>query len=112
MYTINEKDKQFTKLPQRKWKPLSDESHNTKNLLLGITEIKPGDRAPVHKHEESEEVVYVLKGAGKIYFSEFENNIYPGSVIYIPKNKEHSVGATGAQKLKLVCIFSPPLQNK
>jgi mannose-6-phosphate isomerase-like protein (cupin superfamily) len=112
MYSINEKDKQFIELYQRKWKPLPDESCNTENLLLGITEIKSGNKTPVHKHEDSEEVIYVINGEGKIYFTDFENNIYPGSVTYIPKNKEHSLEATGDGKLKLICIFSPPLQIK
>ena len=109
MYIINEKDIKFIELPQRKWKPLKDESNNTKNLLTGISEIQQGSKTPSHKHENSEEVVYVLKGSGIIHFPKSDNNIYPGCVIYIPKNIEHYIESVGKGKLKLVCVFSPPL---
>lgn len=108
MYVINEKDIKFIGLPQREWKPLKDESNNTKNLLTGISEIQPGSKTPSHKHESSEEVVYVLKGDSIIHFHESEDNIYQGCVIYVPKNTEHCFESVGESKLKLICVFLPP----
>jgi mannose-6-phosphate isomerase-like protein (cupin superfamily) len=109
MYVIDENDIKFIKLPQRKWKPLKDESGNTKTLLTGISEIQSGDKTPAHKHEGSEEVIYVLKGNGILHFPESDNNIYSGCVIYIPKNIEHCIESLGKGELRLFCVFSPPL---
>jgi len=107
MYLINDEEKEFTELFKRKWKPLIKKE----NIMLGICEIQPGDKTPSHEHEDSEEIIYVLEGEGKVYLNNGEESFHSDQIIVISKNEEHSFEAIRDKKLKLICIFPLPLKN-
>ena len=80
----------------------------TSNLWTGLTIIGRGSSSNPHLHDESEEVFYVISGTGRIKVGEEEEEIAPGSCIYIPPKTLHQLLNTGQAELKVFAVTSPP----
>ena len=63
---------------------------------------EPGQATPLHQHPQQDEVFYVLEGNGKIFIGE-EEDINPGSLIFVPAQTRH--GMTAANNSRLVILF-------
>jgi mannose-6-phosphate isomerase-like protein (cupin superfamily) len=70
-----------------------------------VGSIPPG-RAPDHFHEY-EEVLFILRGEGRMWAGESNTPIGPGSCVYLPKRQVHCVENTGAGELRLLGVFYP-----
>jgi mannose-6-phosphate isomerase-like protein (cupin superfamily) len=70
-----------------------------------VGSIPPG-RAPDHFHHY-EEVLFILKGEGRMWAGETNTPIAPGSCIYLPKGQVHCVENTGEGELRLLGVFYP-----
>jgi len=67
--------------------------------------IPPG-RAPDHFHTY-EEVLFILRGAGRLWAGEANTRIAAGSCVYLPKGQVHCVENTGTEELQLLGVFYP-----
>lgn len=66
------------------------------------------DTVNTHKHERHSETVYILEGAGTIYFNDsITKQLTKGSVVFIPKNTWHAVKVTSATPMQVLSIQSP-----
>ena len=63
-------------------------------------------RVPAHTHEESDELLYVLKGGGLLKLGGRSIELSSESAAWIPKGVEHSFVA-GPQGIEAVQIYSP-----
>lgn len=70
-----------------------------------VGSIPPG-RAPDHFHEY-EEVLFILKGEGRVWLGEESRPISYGSCIYLPRKQVHCVENTGTGELRLLGVFYP-----
>jgi mannose-6-phosphate isomerase-like protein (cupin superfamily) len=70
-----------------------------------VGSIPPG-RAPDHFHEY-EEVLFILRGEGRMWAGESSTPIGPGSCVYLPKRQVHCVENTGSGELRLLGVFYP-----
>jgi mannose-6-phosphate isomerase-like protein (cupin superfamily) len=70
-----------------------------------VGSIPPG-RAPDHFHEY-EEVLFILRGTGRMWAGETNTPIGPGSCVYLPKRQVHCVENTGEGELRLLGVFYP-----
>jgi len=70
-----------------------------------VGSIPPG-RAPDHFHEY-EEVLFVLRGDGRMWAGETSTPIGYGSCIYLPRRQVHCVENTGTGELRLLGVFYP-----
>lgn len=70
-----------------------------------VGSIPPG-RAPDHFHQY-EEVLFILRGVGRMWAGETNTPIAPGSCIYLPKGQVHCVENTGTDELRLLGVFYP-----
>jgi mannose-6-phosphate isomerase-like protein (cupin superfamily) len=70
-----------------------------------VGSIPPG-RAPDHFHNY-EEVLFILKGEGRMWAGETNTPIGVGSCIYLPKGQVHCVENTGQGELRLMGVFYP-----
>lgn len=71
---------------------ISAETAGTSAIHMQLLTIPPGARAKAHKHEEHETAIYVLSGAGGMYFGErLEQHLvaHAGEFMYIPANVPH-----------------------
>ena len=70
-----------------------------------VGSIPPG-RAPDHFHEY-EEVLFILRGEGRMWTEGRSTPIEYGSCIYLPRRQVHCVENTGAGELRLLGVFYP-----
>ena len=70
-----------------------------------VGSIPPG-RAPDHFHEY-EEVLFILKGEGRVWLGAESTPIGYGSCIYLPPRQVHCVENTGTGELRLLGVFYP-----
>jgi len=70
-----------------------------------VGSIPPG-RAPDHFHNY-EEVLFILKGEGRMWAGASSTSIAAGSCIYLPKGQVHCVENTGEGELRLLGLFYP-----
>ncbi len=83
---------------------VDDEIGSTKATQF-VGSIPPG-RAPDHFHQY-EEVLFILKGEGRMWAGETNTPIKAGSCIYLPKEQVHCVENTGKDELRLLGVFYP-----
>lgn len=70
-----------------------------------VGSIPPG-RAPDHFHEY-EEVLFILRGEGRMWAGASSTPIGYGSCIYLPRRQVHCVENTGTGELRLLGVFYP-----
>jgi mannose-6-phosphate isomerase-like protein (cupin superfamily) len=70
-----------------------------------VGSIPPG-RAPDHFHEY-EEVLFILRGEGRVWAGSESTPIGYGSCIYLPRRQVHCVENTGTGELRLLGVFYP-----
>jgi mannose-6-phosphate isomerase-like protein (cupin superfamily) len=70
-----------------------------------VGSIPPG-RAPDHFHEY-EEVLFILRGEGRMWTENKSTPIGYGSCIYLPRKQVHCVENTGTGELRLLGVFYP-----
>src|SRR5690349_20438399 len=71
-----------------------------------VGSIPPG-RAPDHFHEY-EEVLFILRGEGRMWAGATSTPIGFGSCIYLHRKQVHCVESTGTDELRLIGVFYPP----
>ncbi|HVS20796.1 MAG TPA: cupin domain-containing protein [Pyrinomonadaceae bacterium] len=89
----------------RWYRVLIDEEVGSTQVTQFLGSIPPG-RAPDHFHNY-EEVLFILKGEGRMWTGETNTPIAPGSCIYLPKGRVHCVENTGKDELRLLGVFYP-----
>ncbi len=89
----------------RWYRVLVDDEVGSQQVTQFVGSIPPG-RAPDHYHHY-EEVLFILRGSGRMWAGETNTPISPGSCIYLPKGQVHCVENTGADELRLLGIFYP-----
>jgi mannose-6-phosphate isomerase-like protein (cupin superfamily) len=89
----------------RWYRVLIDERAGSTQVTQFVGSIPPG-RAPDHFHHY-EEVLFILKGSGRMWAGETNAPVDAGSCIYLPKGQVHCVENTGAGELRLLGVFYP-----
>ena len=89
----------------RWYRVLVDDEVGSEQVTQFVGSIPPG-RAPDHFHEY-EEVLFILRGQGRMWAGENNTPIGPGSCIYLPRRLVHCVENTGAGELRLLGVFYP-----
>src|ERR1044071_402034 len=89
----------------RWYRVLVDDEVGSEQVTQFVGSIPPGP-APDHFHEY-EEVLFILRGEGRMRAGETNTPIGPGSCIYLPKRQVHCVENTGDGELRLLGVFYP-----
>jgi len=89
----------------RWYRVLVDNEVGSEQVTQFVGSIPPG-RAPDHFHQY-EEVLFILRGEGRMWAGETNTPIGPGSCIYLPKGQIHCVENTGSDELRLLGVFYP-----
>jgi mannose-6-phosphate isomerase-like protein (cupin superfamily) len=98
-------DRKAQPTADRWYRVLVDDEIGSTKATQFVGSIPPG-RAPDHFHEY-EEVLFILKGQGRMWAGETSTEIAPGSCIYLPKGQVHCVENTGVDELRLLGVFYP-----
>ena len=89
----------------RWYRVLVDDEVGSTRATQFVGSIPPG-RAPDHFHEY-EEVLFILRGQGRMWAGETNTPIAAGSCIYLPRVQVHCVENTGKDELRLLGVFYP-----
>lgn len=89
----------------RWYRVLVDHAIGSEQVTQFVGSIPPG-RAPDHFHEY-EEVLFILRGTGRMWTEEMNTPIGPGSCVYLPRGQVHCVENTGDGELRLLGVFYP-----
>jgi mannose-6-phosphate isomerase-like protein (cupin superfamily) len=89
----------------RWYRLLVDDEVGSNEVTQFVGSIPPG-RAPDHFHQY-EEVLFILRGQGRMWAGQTNTAIGPGSCIYLPKKQVHCVENTGNGELRLLGVFYP-----
>jgi len=54
------------------------------------TTVRPGKNLEPHRHENHEQIYYVLEGGGLLTIGDETRNVTKGDAVYIPPNATHS----------------------
>ena len=89
---------------------LAPKDGGVKNVSMGMNITEVGSMIPDHKHEESEEVLFLISGRAKIVIEgEGEWEIGPETAFFSPMGKNHRVENIGDEPLRLIWVYCPPL---
>jgi putative monooxygenase len=77
-----------------------------KKASMGYLEGVKGFEVPAHKHADSAELLWFVKGAGTLTIRGKAYEVQPGSAIYIPAGAEHAF--TASQAFEAVQVYAGP----
>jgi mannose-6-phosphate isomerase-like protein (cupin superfamily) len=72
-----------------------------------ISVMEPGEAPPLHKHDDTEQVFFVLSGRGRVLIGPEERDegeIGPGDLVRIPPGTLHRVPCVGAEPLRYLVV--------
>lgn len=80
----------------------------SKDLILGVARLEPGQVHLLHHHDNAAELYYVSEGTGKFTLDDEIVNGTPGTVIYIPTGTRHRIENDGNQTLMILFVYNRP----
>ncbi len=98
-------ERKATPTADRWYRVLVDDGVGSTQVTQFVGSIPPG-RAPDHFHTY-EEVLFILRGQGRMWAGASHTPISAGSCIYLPKRQMHCVENTGDGELRLLGVFYP-----
>jgi mannose-6-phosphate isomerase-like protein (cupin superfamily) len=98
-------DRKALPTADRWYRVLVDEAVGSTQVTQFVGGIPPG-RAPDHFHKY-EEVLFILRGTGRMWAGQTNTPIAAGSCVYLPKGQMHCVENTGDGELRLLGVFYP-----
>ena len=81
---------------------------DTMTTHLGI--IPPGQSTSEHSHPVSEEIAYIVKGAGTCRVGGQRGQFKANCLVFVPKEVPHYYSNTGSEELVLFVVYSPPAE--
>jgi quercetin dioxygenase-like cupin family protein len=61
-----------------------------------------------HRHRKSEEIVYLVSGAGILELPEGPRALRAGDLVVVPRNTPHGFTPTGDEPALVLQLFTPP----
>ena len=89
------------------WKILYPEM-GCEQITLNYFEHEPGVTFTPHVHEESVDVIIVLKGRGQIASNDDTVTFEAGDILYVPPGVYHGTTNTGDEPLVMFSLQAPP----
>ena len=111
MHYVKEQDIDGLQLPGRLWKKLiGPEEGGCQNMIFGVVAFPSGSDPGTHKHEQEEEIIYVISGSGETRVGNKVYPLEPGAAVFTEPGVEHGVKTLGDEPLVLISVFSPPVK--
>ena len=109
MTIIHESEVEEISHPGRFMRWLANEdSLGAKNLSVCVIRVLPGEAVrPAHSHPNSEELIYIINGSGKVMIENEVGEVKAGSAILFEQGKIHMLKNTGNIEMKVICFFAP-----
>jgi len=82
------------------------------NQSLAEAALPPGGATDAHRHPVTEEIYYVLRGAGRMTVGTEQREVGPGDGILIPPGTRHTIQNVGQDPLVFLCCCAPPYSHE
>jgi len=89
---------------------VSPETGASKHVSVLFSIISPSSTTGMHRHESSEECMYVVTGRGTFICGSERTPIAPDELLVAEAGEEHEIRNESEETMKLVAVFSPPLK--
>jgi uncharacterized cupin superfamily protein len=87
---------------------VNEDSLKAQNLSVCVIRVMPGEAVrPAHSHPNSEELIYIITGSGKVMIENEVGPVRAGSAVLFEQGKVHILKNTGDVEMKVVCFFAP-----
>jgi mannose-6-phosphate isomerase-like protein (cupin superfamily) len=80
----------------------------SRNLAVTWVEGTPGSQQPLHAHPGCEQVYVVVAGRGRMIVGGEEQDVQPGTLVFVPPGTDHAIRNLGQERLVYVSATSPP----
>jgi mannose-6-phosphate isomerase-like protein (cupin superfamily) len=87
------------------------ELHRTAVQSLAEATLEPDEATQRHFHRVTEEIYFVLKGAGRLEVDGESRIVRPGDAILIPAGAWHTLENNGTSELRILCCCAPPYSH-
>ena len=107
---VHENDVEELNLPGRHLRWLVNrEMLNATHLSVCVVRIAPGETVkPAHSHPNGEEVVYIIRGRGRVVVDGVVDAVKEGTAILFPQGSVHMLQNNGSEEMKAICFYAPP----
>jgi mannose-6-phosphate isomerase-like protein (cupin superfamily) len=78
------------------------------NLAITWVDCAPGSEQRLHRHESQEQVYVIVRGSGIMKVAGEEQEVGPGTMVYVPPVSDHAIRNIGNETLTYVSATSPP----
>jgi quercetin dioxygenase-like cupin family protein len=86
---------------------LNKDTVGSQRGMLSIAEFEPGGRHRLHRHPNTAQITYLLRGAGEALTVNGPVPIKAGDATYARRNEWHGFRNTGSENAVIVSIYSP-----
>jgi quercetin dioxygenase-like cupin family protein len=70
--------------------------------------LRPGDKVtPAHSHPNGDEVIYIIRGAGRVLVDGDVKSVSAGTAVVFPKGAVHMLHNSGTEEMHVICFFAP-----
>jgi quercetin dioxygenase-like cupin family protein len=80
----------------------------SQRMVLGSSDLPPGDEIRVHRHLQEDEIILILRGTARVQLGAREYTATAGGTVYIPQGTCIALTNIGRDTLTNVFIFSSP----
>jgi len=107
---VHEGDIDEVALPGRNMRWLVNaERLGAQHLSVCIIRVAPGEKVrPAHAHPNGEELIYVIRGSGRVVVDGAVEAVKEGAAVLFPQGSVHMLQNTGGEEMKVICFFAPP----
>lgn len=107
---LHEDDAEDLDLPGRHLRWLVAEGRlNANHCSACVIRVAPGEKVrPAHSHPNGEEVIYIIRGSGRVLVEGSVQPVKEGTAVLFPRGAVHMLQNTGSEEMKVVCFFAPP----
>lgn len=81
-------------------------------VSLAEATLEAGEATVRHHHRESEEIYYLIEGAGLMELDGETRDVRAGDAILIPPGAWHKIRAGADGPLRLLCACAPPYRDE
>jgi mannose-6-phosphate isomerase-like protein (cupin superfamily) len=86
--------------------------HGNRLQSLAEATVAPGVRTQLHRHVVTEELYHISSGRGLMTLGDTCFTVGVGDTVLIAPGMPHSIEATGAEPLRILCCCSPPYSHE
>ncbi len=82
------------------------------NQSLAEATLEPGQATQRHYHAQTEEIYYIVEGAGEIELGGDSRQVEVGDAVLIPPGEWHQIRAAPATRLRFLCCCAPAYRHE